>query len=374
MSVTSLELRSEITPAGQLRLSLEEREVAPPGPDEVVVRVEAAPINPADLALLIGPADLATLSSEGTVERPVTTATVPDRLVRLAAARAGKSLALGLEGAGVVVEAGANTQHLLGKVVSSGAGQMYTQYRRLPVSDVVPFPDGITAAQGASAYVNPLTALGMLSTMRVEGHSALVHTAAASNLGQMLNKLCIADGVQLVNVVRSAEQEEILRAIGATHIANSTNPDFREQLTTAISQTGATLAFDAVGGGPLGGQILAAMESALVAKSPPRGPYGSPVHKQLYIYGRLDRSSTTTPPSVGMAWGIEGWLLPYHLTRIGPEETRRLRGRVAREITTTFASAYTSEISFAEALEPEVIRRYHRAATGKKYLLKPHSY
>ncbi|HXL17965.1 MAG TPA: zinc-binding dehydrogenase, partial [Streptosporangiaceae bacterium] len=262
---------------------------------------------------------------------------------------------------------------LLGKVVSAGAGRMYTQYRSLPAAEVAPFPDGVTAEQGASAYVNPLTALGVLSTMRREGHSALVHTAAASNLGQMLNKLCTADGVQVVNVVRSTEQEEILRAIGATYVVNSSNPDFREQLTTAISETGATLAFDAVGGGPLGGQILAAMEAALVAKSPPLGPYGSPVRKQLYIYGRLDRSATTTPPSLGMAWGIGGWLLPYHLTRIGPEETRRLRDRVAGEITTTFASAYTSEISLAEALDPEVIRRYHRVATGEKYLLRPNS-
>jgi NADPH2:quinone reductase len=373
MSVTSLELRSEITPAGQLRLSLEEQDVAPPGPDEVVVRVEAAPINPADLAVLIGPADVATLSSEGTAERPVTTAIVPERLAPLAAARAGKSLAIGIEGAGVVVDAGANAQRLLGKVVGSGAGRMYTQYRKLQASDVVPFPVGVTPQQGASAYVNPLTALGMVSTMRLEGHSALVHTAAASNLGQMLNKLCIADGIQVVNVVRSAEQEEILRAIGATYVVNSTTSDFREQLTTAIGETGATLAFDAVGGGPLAGQILVAMEAALVTKSPSRSPYGSPVHKQLYIYGRLDRSATTTPPSVGMAWGIGGWLLGYHLTRIGPEETQRLRDRVAREITTTFASTYTSEISLVEALNPEVIRRYHRVATGEKYLLRPHS-
>jgi NADPH:quinone reductase len=372
-SITSLELRSEITSIGQLRLSLEEHDVAPPGPDEVVVRVEAAPINPSDLGEMLGLADVATLTSDGTAERPVTIATVPDRLVPLAAGRAGKSLAVGLEGAGVVVEAGAHAQHLLGKVVSSGAGQMYTQFRKLHASDVVSFPDGVTPQEGASAYVNPLTALGMVSTMRLEGHSALVHTAAASNLGQMLNKLCIADGIQLVNVVRSLTQEDILRAIGATYVVNSTEPDFREHLTTAIIETGATLAFDAVGGGPLGGQILAAMEAALVVTSPSRGSYGSPVHKQLYIYGRLDRSATSTPPSLGMAWGIGGWLLPYHLARIGPEETQKLRKRVAREITTTFASGYTSEISLAEALDPEVIRRYYRVATGEKYLLRPHS-
>ena len=250
---------------------------------------------------------------------------------------------------------------------------MYTQYRTLPASEVVAFPDGVTPQQGASSYVNPLTALGMLSTMRLEGHSALVHTAAASNLGQMLNKLCLADGVGVVNIVRSTEQEDILRAIGATYVVNSAGPDFREQLTTAIGETGATLAFDAVGGGPLGGQILAAMEAAIVAKSPPRGPYGSPVHKQVYVYGRLDRSATTVPPAVGMAWGIGGWLLNYHLARIGPEETARLRERIAREITTTFASAYASEISLAEALDPDVVRRYYRVATGEKYLLTPYA-
>ena len=225
--------------------------------EKIVYAGPAAKLNrdhyPADMAELLGPADVATLMSEATADRPVTTAEVPPRLLPITAGRIGKSLAVGLEGAGVVIDAGANAQHLLGKVVSAGAGRMYTQYRRLPASEVAPFPAGVTAEQGASAYVNPLTALGMLSTMRLEGHSAVVHTGAASNLGQMLNKLCIADGVQLVNVVRSAEQEEILRAIGATHVVNSANADFRQQLTTAISQTGATLAFDAVGGGPLGG-------------------------------------------------------------------------------------------------------------------------
>jgi NADPH2:quinone reductase len=272
MNVTSLELRSEMASTGQLRLSLAEQQVSTPGPDEVIVRVEAAPINPSDIAELLGPADVATLSKEGTTERPVTTATTPDHLVRLAAARTGRSLVPGLEGAGVVVDAGVNAQHLLGKVVSSGAGRMYTQYRRLQASDVVSFPEGVTPARGAAAYVNPLTALGMLSTMRLEGHSALVHTAAASNLEQMLNKLCIADGVQVINVVRSAGQKEILRAIGASYVVNSANAEFLVQLTSAISETGATLAFDAVGGGALGGQILAAIEAARVAKSAPVRP------------------------------------------------------------------------------------------------------
>lgn len=371
MTFRSVELRSEITAAGELRLSLDEREVGPAGPDEVVVRVDATPINPSDLNQLLGPADLATLERSGTPERPVVTATVPPHLVGMIASRADQSLTLGVEGAGVVVEAGTNAQHLVGTVVSAAPGQMYTQYRKLHASEVFPFPDGVTAQQGASAFVNPLTALGMLSTMQLEGHSALVHTAAASNLGQILNKICIADGVEVVNVVRSSEQEEILGSIGAMHIVNSTDNDFHRRLTSAISATGATLAFDAVGGGALGGQILAAMEAALLAKDSVPGPYGSPVHKQLYVYGRLDRSATAIPISVGMAWGAGGWLLPYHLMRIGPDETQRLRARVAQEITTTFATAYATELTFAETLEVEAIRQCARMATGEKYLLLP---
>ncbi len=371
MTFTSLELRSEITSAGELRLSLEERSVDDPGPDEVVVRVEATPLNPSDLNQLLGPADVETLAASGSGDRPVTTAAIPEHLRAMTAARVDQSLTLGVEGAGTVVAAGVSAQDLLGTVVSAGAGQMYTQYRKLAASDVFPFPDGVTPQQGASSFVNPLTALGMVSTMRLEKHSALVHTAAASNLGQMLNKLCIADGIELVNVVRSAEQEEILREIGASHIVNSTDPDFVKELTAAIGETGATLAFDAVGGGGLGGQILAAMEASLLAKNPVPGPYGSPVRKQLYIYGRLDRSATALPISVGMAWSAGGWLLPYHLYRIGPEETQKLRARVADEITTTFASSYTSELTFAEALDPATIRRFGRMATGEKYLLRP---
>src|SRR6201993_5053958 len=364
MNITTQELRSLITPEGELRLTLEDVDVPAPGPDEVVIRVDAAPLNPSDVGELLGPADVTTLNKSGPAGQPVTTAKIPPQFAARTARRAGKSMSFGNEGAGVVIAAGEHAQHLVGKVVGALAGRMYTRYRKLKVNDVLVFPEGVSPKQAAAAFVNPLTALGMLSTMRREGHTALVHTAAASNLGQMLNKLCLADGVQLVNVVRSAEQEEILQAIGAAHVGSSTDPDFREQLTTAIGETGATLAFDAVGGGPLGGQILAAMEAALVAKSPSRGPYGSPVHKQLYIYGRLDRSATTTPPSVGMAWGIGGGALPHPPAPLGPPGTRGVPERVAREITTTFASGYTGEISLAEALDPDVIRRCHRAATG----------
>ncbi|MES2095887.1 MAG: zinc-binding dehydrogenase [Pseudomonadota bacterium] len=363
---TGLELRSLVTP-GKLELSLQQVEVAPPGPGEVIVRIEAAPINPSDQPLLLGPADISTLASDGSV----TTAVIPDAATPLIAARLGKSLAAGNEGAGTVVAAGDGAEHLIGKVVAVLGGSMYTQYRKVPAASVLQYADGVTPAQGASAFVNPLTALGMVETMKLEGHTALVHTAAASNLGQMLNKVCIADGVSLVNIVRNDEQAAILRAIGAKYIVDSSAPNFREALTDALFETGATIAFDAIGGGPLAGHILGAMEAALVRKTPPVGGYGSPVHKQVYIYGRLDLSPTTLAPNMGFAWGVGGFLLTPFLMRVGAEATQKLRQRVADEILTTFASGYTSEISLAEAIQPETVRAWQRKATGEKYLINP---
>ena len=371
MNITTQELRSLITPEGELRLTLEDVDVPAPAPDEVVIRVDASPLNPSDVGELLGPADVTTLSTSGPAGRPVTTAKIPPQFAARTARRMGKSMSYGNEGAGVAVAAGKDAEHLIGKVVGALAGRMFTRYRKLKASDVLVFPEGVSPKQAAAAFVNPLTALGMLSTMRLEGHTALVHTAAASNLGQMLNRLCLADGVQLVNIVRSAEQERVLKALGAERIVNSTAPDFREQLIAAVKTTGATLAFDAVGGGPLAGQILAAMEEALVADAPAVDQYGSRTHKQVYAYGRLDLAPTTIPPTVGMAWGAGGWLLFSHLARIGQEATQKLRERVANEITTTFASSYTREISLAEALDPDIIRGYQRAKTGEKYLLVP---
>ena len=371
MDIISRQLRTLITPEGELRLTLEDIPIEALEPDEVVVRVDAAPINPSDVGDMLGPADITTLTTTRPEGRPVTTAKVPAQFASRAAARKGKSVSVGNEGAGVVVDAGKDAQHLIGTVVAAMAGRMFTSHRKLNMREILAFPGGVSPKQSAAAFVNPLTALGMLSTMRSEGHTALVHTAAASNLGQMLNKLCLADSVELVNIVRSPAQEVILQDIGARHIVNSTAPDFREQLTAALSATGATLAFDAVGGGPLAGQILGAMEAALVAKIPPIGQYGSPVHKQVYVYGRLDLSPTSVPAAVGFTWGIGGWLLFSHLTRIGPEATAKLRQRVANEITTTFASHFTREISLAEALDADTIRTYARAATGEKYLLVP---
>ncbi|HTQ67061.1 MAG TPA: hypothetical protein VMI13_00070 [Solirubrobacteraceae bacterium] len=372
MNDTTTTIHSLVTPEGELRLTLEDDPVGPVAGDDVVVQIEGAPINPSDLGALLGPADPSTVRSDTSAGRPIAIATVPPDLMPFAATRAGKSITPGVEGAGTVVDAGEDARHLLGKVVGAWGGGMYTRYRRLPAREVVRFPEGVSPKQAAAAFVNPLTALSMLSTMRLEGHTALVHTAAASNLGQMLNKLCIEDGVGLVNVVRSEAQAALLRDIGAERVVDSTSPDFRAQLTAAIGDTGATLAFDAVGGGSLAGQILAAMEAALLAKSPPATQYGSPTHKQVYIYGRLDPAPTTLiAGAAGMAWGIGGWLVRAHLTRIGRDATQELIERMTREITTTFASSFTREISLEEALDPDVIRGYQRKATGEKYLVVP---
>jgi NADPH:quinone reductase-like Zn-dependent oxidoreductase len=370
-AMTSLELRSTITSAGELRLSLDEVDVGEPGPDEIVVRVEAAPLNPSDLGLLLGPADLSTLKAIGSDKNPTLVAQIPQDRLRMLHARFDQSLAVGNEGAGTVVAAGANSHALLGEKVAMLGGAMYTQYRRLPKRDCIVLPNGVTPAQGASMFVNPLTALAMLETMRREGHKALVHTAAASNLGQMLNRICLAEGVSLVNIVRSPAQAVILRNIGARYIVDSASPDFRSELTDVIAATGATLAFDAVGGGRLANRILHAMEAAIGRTSTGYSRYGSAVLKRVYIYGGLDLSPTELDRGFGMAWSVGGFLLPNFLQSIGVEATLKLRERVVRELTTTFASHYTATISQHEALRPEVVLAYAKKSTGEKYLIDP---
>jgi NADPH2:quinone reductase len=215
---------------------------------------------------------------------------------------------------------------------------MYSQYRCLKAAQCLPLPPGTSAVDGASCFVNPLTTLGMIETMRLEGHSALVHTAAASNLGQMLVKLCNKDGIELVNVVRRPEQAEMLRALGAKHVCDSSAATFMQDLTEALVATSATIAFDAIGGGKQGGQILACMEAAALRKGSGYSRYGSTTHKQLYIYGGLDRGPTVLNRAFGMAWGVGGWLLTPFLVKIGAERAQQLRERVAAEIKTTFAS------------------------------------
>ncbi len=373
MALENIQLRSQVSKSGELRLSLVNLPVADPAPDEIVVRIEGTPINPSDLGLLIGPADVATLKVSGSKELPVVTAAVPDQALRMVAARLDQDLPVGNEGAGTVVAAGSSpeAQALMGKLVAILGGEMYATYRTVKAKAALPLPAGATAADGASCFVNPLTALAMVKTMQMEGHTALVHTAAASNLGQMLNRICLKDGVGLVNIVRSDEQAKILKDIGATYIVDSTKPTFMEDLIAALSATGATLAFDAIGGGKLAGQILAAMEIMLNSRPGAYSRYGSSTHKQVYIYGRLSLEPTILGAAYGMAWGVGGFLLTPFLQKVGNEEAGKLRARVAAELKTTFASHYTRTISLRDALDPETIRAYNRKATGEKFLINP---
>jgi NADPH:quinone reductase-like Zn-dependent oxidoreductase len=370
---SGLQLRSLIKKSGELEISLLEIPTPEPAADEVVVRVEATPINPSDLGLLVGAADMSTAKASGTKDAPVITARVPDAGMRAMAGRLDESMAVGNEGAGVVIRTGSSdaAKALMGKTVSMIGGAMYTQYRTIKASDCMLLPEGTTAAEGASWFVNPLTALGMVETMRREGHKALVHTAAASNLGQMLNKICLKDGVALVNIVRKSEQADILRKIGAKHVVDSTSPTFLNDLTEALAETGATIAFDAIGGGKLAGQILTCMEAAINRTAKVYSRYGSNVHKQVYIYGMLDPGPTELNRSFGMTWGVGGWLLFPFLMKIGPAEIARLRQRVVSELKTTFASHYTQVVSLQEVLQLSHLAVYGKRATGAKYLINP---
>jgi len=368
-----LELRSLIKKSGELEVSLLQVDVPEPAADEVVVRVEATPINPSDLGLLFGAADMSSAKASGTAQQPVITAPVPEAAMRAMAGRLDQSMPVGNEGAGVVVKTGSSdaAKALLGKTVAMIGGGMYAQYRTIKARDCMALPAGATAADGASCFVNPLTSLGMVETMRREGHKALVHTAAASNLGQMLNRICIKDGIALVNIVRSTEQTALLRGIGAKYICDSTSPTFMDDLTQALIETGATIAFDAIGGGKLAGQILTAMEVAANRTAKVYSRYGSDVYKQVYIYGGLDTGPTVINRSFGMTWGVGGWLLFPFLQKIGPADGARLRQRVLDELKTTFASRYTSVISLQEALQLANVAIYNKRATGEKFLIDP---
>ena len=371
MELHGLELRTVISSGGTLRLWLQDVPVPEPAADEVVVRVQAAPINPSDIGVLFGPADLATLQGAGTADRPEVTATVPAARIEGISGRVDQALPAGNEGAGTIVAAGRDAQDLVGRVVAARSFGMYAQHRLVKLADCLVLAEGTAPLVGASAFVNPLTALGMVETMRLEGHTAIVHTAAASNLGQMLNRLCIADGVALVNVVRSQAQADVLRAAGARYVVDSTSPSFIADLDDAIAETEATLAFDAIGGGQLAATILASMERTLLARADAYSRYGSPIHKQVYLYGNLDPTPTEFHRSFGMAWGIGGWLMTWFMDKIGTQQAARLRERVAAELTTIFASHITAEISLAEALAVDTIRAYTRRATGEKYAINP---
>jgi NADPH:quinone reductase-like Zn-dependent oxidoreductase len=370
---TGLQLRSLIKKSGELEISLASVAIPELAENEVLVRVEATPINPSDLGLLVGAADMATAKASGTKDMPVITAKVPEASMRAMAGRLDESMPVGNEGAGVVIKTGASdgAKALMGKTVSMIGGAMYAQYRTMRAKDCLVLPAGTTAAEGASCFINPLTALGMTETMRREGHKALVHTAAASNLGQMLNKICLKDGIGLVNIVRSPHQADILRKLGAKHVVDSTSANFMDELTAALVETGATLAFDAIGGGTLASQILTCMEISANKTAKVYSRYGSTVHKQVYLYGSLDPRPVELNRAFGMAWGVGGWLVFPFLQKIGPADSERLRQRVAAELKTTFASHYTRVVSLQEALQLSNIAVYAKRATGEKYLINP---
>ena len=369
---TDLQLRSLITSDGRLELSLQPAPLPPLEPDEVLIEVHAAPINPSDIGVMVGPADVASAVSQGEGASRTLAAEVPQRALGAVRARLDQSLPVGNEGAGQVVDAGASreAQALAGRLVSMRSGASYARYARTKVANCLPLPPGATARDGASAFVNPMTALGMVETMRKEGHTALVHTAAASNLGQMLNRICLADGVPLVNVVRSPAQAALLKDAGAVHVCDSSQPDFSDGLREALKATGATLGFDAVGGGWLASTLLQTMEEVASAGRP-FSVYGSSVRKQVYIYGALDLSPIQLSRGLGLSWSVGGWLLTNFLQAAGPEVFARMQARVQAELTTTFASGYTRTLSLSDMLDRETFRAYLRRSTGEKYLVDP---
>ena len=375
MTDTNIQLTSTISEDNKLTLALQDIKIPQPGADEVVIRIEAAPLNPSDLAVMFSAADMSTATQSGTEQNPVITADVSAQFMPALKTRVGKAIPVGNEGAGTVVAAGSSpaAQALMGKTVAVIGGGTYRQYICANVQSCLELKEGTTAKEGASSFVNPLTALAMVETMRAEGHKAIIHAAAASNLGQMLNRICIADNVDLINIVRKAEQETLLRDLGAKYVLNSSNDTFLTDLTAAIIETGATIAFDPIGGGQLASDILNCMEVAAARDMKEHSVYGSDTFKQVYIYGALNRGAITLNRNFGFAWGVNGFLLFNALGKLGTKTVMAMRKRVADEITTTFASHYTHEVSLAQVLQLQSMAAYSKQATGQKFLITPQS-
>ncbi|NNU15693.1 zinc-binding dehydrogenase [Parvularcula sp. ZS-1/3] len=360
---------SEAKSNGTLEVRIEEVPTPKPEAGQVLVKIEAAPINPSDLALLLSMTDASQAKS---VDATTTSLPIPDFAMRMLQGRMDEAMPVGNEGSGTVVAAGdAAGEGLVGKLVAAAGGDMFAEYRCVPVAMCMPMPEGVSARDAASSFVNPMTALSMTKVMKRDGSPALVHTAAASNLGQMLQRICKADGIPLINIVRKPEQRAILKDLGADYALNSEDGNFMADLVEACAETGAIIGFDAVGGGDLSGRIITAMEAAQSRKLTEYSRYGTSVHKQMYVYGRLDLGEVRVPPSVGMAWGVGGFLLTNFLATISPEERMGMAMRIATEIKTTFASDYTGEISLDDVLKPDVMAKYNAKATGTKYLIKP---
>jgi NADPH:quinone reductase-like Zn-dependent oxidoreductase len=362
-----------VTEDSRFVVSVRPLTVPEPTADEVVVQVRASPINPSDLALLYGPADLSTAQHAMIDGHPALVAQPRAGWQRQLAGMVGRTVSVGNEGAGVVVAAGSSeaAQALLGRVVTMVGGQMFRTHRTLHVRQAIPLPEGAAPSEGASLFVNPMTVQAFLDTMRREGHTAMVHTAAASNLGQMLAKLCVQEEVPLVAIVRSDRQRVILEELGVKFIVDSSKPTFMTELVSAIAETGATLGFDAIGGGKMADRILRAMEQAQVLLGADTSVYGTPVHKQVYIYGRLDMSATTLGSGFGFYWGLGGWLLTPRLNQMGREGVMKMRQFAIEERNGIFASHYSSTVGLHALLDPDTARAIDRKATGEKFLLDP---
>ncbi|MFC6203947.1 zinc-binding dehydrogenase [Psychrobacter urativorans] len=373
MTDKNIQLVSTISDDHKLTLTLQDIDMPQPSADEVVVRLEAAPLNPSDFGVMFSMADMSTAVQTGTEQNPIVTADVPTKFMPALKTRVNKDTPVGNEGAGTVVAAGSSpaAQALMGKMVAVIGGGTYRQYHCVNVKSCLALKEGTTAKQGASSFVNPLTALAMVETMRAEGHKAIIHAAAASSLGQMLNRICMADGIDLINIVRKDEQEQLLRDMGAKYVVNSSSDTFIADLTAAITKTGATISFDPIGGGQLSSDILNCMEAAITADAEEYSVYGSTTFKQAYIYGALDRGPITLNRNFGFAWGVNGFLLFNALGKLGAETVKSMRKRVAEEITTTFASSYTHEVTLQQALHLQSIKAYDKQATGEKYLITP---
>jgi len=365
--VKARELHSTLTADGNIRLTIDDVDLGDTlSPDEVIVRVDAAPVNPTDTYLLLSMADL----SKATQTGGAIVAPVPPRVLEVFAGRIDKPLTVGSEGAGTIVAAGAGAaaQALVGKTVATNGGTFST-HRKVPVASVRELPAGCTAEDGASSFVNPMTALSFVETMRAENHTAIVHTAAASNLGQMLVKICAADNVPLVNIVRRPGAVELPRALGPDDAPHRSSPPVPNDPTDSIAATNATLAFDAIGGGTMVGQLLDAMERVASRSMKTFSHYGSSTLKQVYVYGALDRSPTQFARTFGLTWSIGGYLVMNALRKLGPEAMMRMNRRVMAELTTTFASHYTARISLDQLLDIETLKKCAQTATGEKYLI-----
>lgn len=369
-----LQIVSTLSADGTLVIELADNPVPAPGIDEVLVRVEGAPINPSDLLTLMPGVDPAEARFEGTADRPRVIARLSEAATAARKGRFGQPLTVGLEGAGVVVAAGANAQAMIGrKVAALSLGRaLYGQYRVFAAAECTLLPDDVSTRQGAALFTNPLTALAIVEAARIEGHKALIHTAAASNLGRMLVRICAEDGIPLINVVRRQEHVDLLKELGATHVCNSSLPGFRDDLLRACKETGATIGFDAIGGGRMADHLLWAMEAAAISRMDFYSPYGSYEFTKVYSYGLLDPAPAEIHHmDYGLMWALEGFLMPAILEKVGPERNAELRQRVLAGAKTTFASHYTRHVSLAEVLHRDVMIGYHRQATGEKYLIDP---